>query len=114
MTYLQGDIVLVSFPFTNQADSKPRPAIVVSNSKVNKSKDIILAQITTNLRADSFSYAVVDKMLTHSLRDNICEVRCHKLFIAEKSIILKKISALRVEFHQDFISRVLDLISVEE
>jgi len=94
MTYSQGDIVLVPFPFSNQGGSKPRPAIVVSNSKVNKSKDIILAQITSIQRADEYSYVLENKMITHLLLETNCEVRCHKLFIAEKSIVLKKISAL--------------------
>ena len=84
MIYSQGDIVLVPFPFSNQNGSKPRPAIVVSNSKVNKSKDIILAQITSTSRTDDYSFLLENKMLSHLLHENTCEVRCHKLFIAEK------------------------------
>jgi mRNA interferase MazF len=47
MSYTQGDVVLVPFPFTDLSDSKIRPAIVVSNKLVNRSDDVILAQITT-------------------------------------------------------------------
>ena len=77
MTYSQGDIVLVPFPFSNQGGSKPRPAIVVSNSKVNKSKDIILAQITSIQRADEYSYVLENKMITHLLRHVSCRNLSH-------------------------------------
>ena len=56
MDYNQGDIVLVPFPFTLGTSSKPRPAIVVSNSIVNKTQDVILAQITSKPRKDEFTY----------------------------------------------------------
>ena len=64
MNFKQGDIVLVPFPFSNQGGSKPRPAIVVSNSKVNKNKNILLAQITSTLRTDEYSFVLENNMLT--------------------------------------------------
>jgi len=54
MTYNQGDIVLLPFPFSNNTGSKKRPAVIILNAKVNSTKDIILAQITSNARADDF------------------------------------------------------------
>jgi len=55
MSYIQGDIVLVPFPFTMGTSSKVRPAIVVSNSTVNNTEDVILAQITSKPRKDVFT-----------------------------------------------------------
>jgi mRNA interferase MazF len=93
MSYLQGDIVLVPFPMTDMSASKPRPAIVVSNKKVNNTQDVILAAITSTLRNDDFSFSL-DNKVTTPLRKP-CEVRCHKLFTAAQSIIKKKISSLK-------------------
>jgi mRNA interferase MazF len=46
-----GDIVLVPFPFTNQASSKQRPAVVVSNAAYNNSKpDVVLMAVTSQFR----------------------------------------------------------------
>jgi mRNA interferase MazF len=109
--YLQGDIVLVPFPFSDEpTETKARPAIIISNSTVNKTADVILAQITSTIRADEFSFLIDDKNVQTKLH-NICEVRCHKLFTAQKSIIKKKISALKVDKYKDLkviIDRVLE------
>lgn len=46
-----GDVVLVPFPFTSQAASKQRPAIVVSNAAYNRAKpDVVIMAVTSQLR----------------------------------------------------------------
>lgn len=42
--FRQGDIVIVNFPYSNNQDSKIRPALIVADPP---GKDYILAQITT-------------------------------------------------------------------
>lgn len=93
MSYIQGDIVLVPFPFTMGTSSKVRPAIVVSNSTVNNTEDVILAQITSKPRKDVFTYPLENEKLSDSLKLS-SQVRCHKIFIVQKTIIHKKISTL--------------------
>lgn len=93
MSYNQGDIVLVPFPLTDLSQSKVRPAIIVSGVDINNSQDVILAAITTNLRDDEFSFLLENSDLTKSI-DKPSEVRCHKLFTCDQSIIKKAISRL--------------------
>jgi len=51
MPFEFGDVVLVPFPFTSQATSKKRPAVVVSNRAYNAAKpDVVLMAITSQLR----------------------------------------------------------------
>jgi mRNA interferase MazF len=51
MSFEFGDIVLVPFPFTNQAASKRRPAVVVSNSNYNAARpDIVIMAVTSQIR----------------------------------------------------------------
>jgi mRNA interferase MazF len=46
-----GWVVLVPFPFTSQAASKRRPAVVISSSAYNRGKpDVVLMPITSQLR----------------------------------------------------------------
>jgi mRNA interferase MazF len=52
MPYEFGDVVLVPFPFTNQAASKQRPAVIVSAGRYNRVKpDIVVMAITSQFRA---------------------------------------------------------------
>ena len=47
-SYRRGDIVLVSFPFTDLSSSKRRPALVISPDAFNKrGQDVVLAAITS-------------------------------------------------------------------
>jgi mRNA interferase MazF len=49
-----GAVVLVPFPFTDQATVKRRPAVVVSSASYNASRpDVILMAITSQLRASA-------------------------------------------------------------
>lgn len=50
--YEFGDIVLVPFPFTSQAASKRRPAVIVSNRAYNLTKpDVVVMAVTSQLRS---------------------------------------------------------------
>ena len=98
MQYKQGDIVLLPFPFTNQQSFKVRPGIVVSNSSVNQaSKDVIIAQLTTQ--------NIIDKMLAVEINNNHVSVAfkpphntqyvyCKKVLVIESDLIIKKISKI--------------------
>src|ERR1035437_1435005 len=107
-SYLKGDIVLIAFPFSDLTSNKVRPAIVVSNSIVNKTTDIILAQITSNIHSDDFSFLIEDSYVSRSLNGK-SEIRCNKLFTGAKSIIKKKISSLRSDKHPELIDKIVSL-----
>ncbi len=51
MSFEFGDVVLVPFPFTNQIESKKRPAVIVSSQAYNSVKpDVVVMAITSQLR----------------------------------------------------------------
>lgn len=51
MPFEFGDVVLVPFPFTSQAASKKRPAVVVSGGDYNRARPVfVLMAITSQLR----------------------------------------------------------------
>ena len=48
--FKQWDIVLVQFPFTDFQSTKKRPALVISPNIYNKSDDLIIAFITSQIQ----------------------------------------------------------------
>jgi mRNA interferase MazF len=51
MPFEFGDVVLVPFPFTSQAASKKRPAVVVSSLQYNETRpDLIVMAVTSQIR----------------------------------------------------------------
>ena len=105
MTFSQGDIVLLPFPMADLSGTKVRPAIIISNAKVNNTQDVIVAQITSNIRNDDFSFILEDSILTSSL-NKLSEVRCHKILTVTKAIIKKKISSVKPEYIKELINKV--------
>ena len=58
--YGRGDIVLVSFPFTDLPFAKRRPALVVSPAIFNKlNQDLILLAVTSQLSSFPYSLSVL-------------------------------------------------------
>ena len=54
MPYEFGDVVLVRFPFTNQATFKQRPAAIVSSRAYNVAKpDVVIRAITSQVHSPS-------------------------------------------------------------
>jgi mRNA interferase MazF len=54
MPYEFGDVVLVRFPFTNQATFKQRPAAIVSSRAYNGAKpDVVIMAITSQVHSPS-------------------------------------------------------------
>lgn len=110
MMYTQGQIVLIPFPFTNQSGSKKRPALVISTNEFNKkSSDIILVQLTTGESDDGNSIAINNSVLTTPL-NYISEIRCHKILVAEQSIIIKPISNIKHHVVKKVVQKISEII----
>ena len=105
--YKRGDIVSVIFPFTDVSATKRRPALVISNSKVNKTGDYLLIQITSKIKKDDFSIILnkTDYSTTPLLLNSY--VRIHKIFLLNESLILKKVSSVK----SSFLKRITDKIN---
>jgi mRNA-degrading endonuclease toxin of MazEF toxin-antitoxin module len=111
--YKQGDIVLVRYPFSDDpAQTKVRPAVVISNENSNRlDSDVLIAQITSAIRLTPFSFPLTHVDVTVPL-PKPSEVRCNKVATARNNIILQKISAIKPEKLPSLIATVYDAIRV--
>jgi mRNA interferase MazF len=116
--YNQRDIVLVKFPHTDLSVGKPRPALVVSNSKVHKSGDAILAMITSkDLSGDfavKFDNSSVETPLKTPKSGSLTNyIYCKKLATIEFRIIYKKISSLKEPTFDKVVKAIIKAIEAE-
>lgn len=90
-----GDIVLVPFPFTSQAASKQRPAVIISSRAYNLERpDVMLMAITSQLQP---SPAFGEIWLTEWREAGLLKPSAIKPVIAtlERDLIIRKLGALQ-------------------
>jgi mRNA interferase MazF len=109
--YKQGSIVIVKFPFTDGSEFKKRPALIISNSKIDMLDDCLLVQITSKLNNDGLSISInkEDCMIDLPVKSYI---RLHKIFTIHKSLILSKISEVNSNFLKVVSGKIFELIEV--
>jgi mRNA interferase MazF len=94
MPFEFGDVVLVQFPFTNQAASKKRPAVVVSSKTYNLARpDVVIMAITSQLHA---SPGVGEVWITEWQSANLLKPSAIKPIFAtvEQRLILRQLGTL--------------------
>jgi len=89
---VNGDVVVVNFPFTDLTSFSKRPALVIANIR---GEDTILCQITTQQsRLDEYAVILESKDFNEGKLSHSSYIRVNKLFTASKKIILKKIGKI--------------------
>jgi mRNA interferase MazF len=94
MAYDFGDVVLVPFPFTNQAAFKKRPAVIVSNRTYNDTRpDVIVMAITSQFRLNGM---LGETLLTDWKSANLLKPSVIKPVFAtlEQQLLLNKLGTL--------------------
>ncbi|MGB1241511.1 MAG: type II toxin-antitoxin system PemK/MazF family toxin [Chitinophagales bacterium] len=107
--YYQGDIIFVPYPFTDLSQTKKRPAIIISNDDM-KGENYIVAKVTSNLKRNSFSFALNDSEIIGRLLFK-SEVRTDEIFTVHESIIIRKFCTLKHDALQRLLNQVIANIS---
>ncbi|MBS0351544.1 MAG: type II toxin-antitoxin system PemK/MazF family toxin [Proteobacteria bacterium] len=96
VTYKPYTLVAVPFPFTNSAQTKKRPAVVISSEHhQTKTGHISLLMITTAKHSNWYDdHPIID--LTSAGLDTPSIIR-QKLFTIDSRLVMKKIGALNKE-----------------
>jgi mRNA interferase MazF len=110
MSYRQGDVVWVDFPFTDGSQSKPRPALVISNETVNDTGDYILVQITSKIRRDGLSIEITGPDYKEPPLEIKSHIRFHKIFILNESLILGKKTSVTDDFREKVIAQIIAVL----
>ncbi|HDR50129.1 MAG TPA: type II toxin-antitoxin system PemK/MazF family toxin [Mariniphaga anaerophila] len=111
MKYKKGDIVIIAFPFTDLSNTRKRPALIISNDKVNNTGDYLMVQITSKMRNDSLSFPLSKPNFVNSkeLPLQSC-IRLHKIFLLNESLIISRNTAVNERFLDLVIEKITELI----
>lgn len=95
--YKYGDVVLVPFPFTNQAGSKQRPAVIISPDEYQSIRgDVIIMAITSQKKQQILQdgECYIDEKSAGLLKPSLLKAVVTTI---EASLIIKKLG----EFNED-------------
>ncbi|MBS3092262.1 type II toxin-antitoxin system PemK/MazF family toxin [Candidatus Pacearchaeota archaeon] len=106
--YNQMDIVLIPFPYSNLTGSKRRPAIIISNEKLNKMQDRICCLVTTKAHKDDLEITK-NSFVSGSLPFKSF-VKPHRIFTINEEIVIKKLCTISSDFHDKIIARLNDYV----
>ena len=110
----QRDIVLMPFPFTDLSATKKRPVLVLSYSSFNKkNQDILLCQITHNLKQKDHSVLIDNANLEKGSLAVESLVKANKIFTIDKSLIIKKIGKLNSKTYSKVYNEFIGLTKPE-
>ncbi len=94
-SYRRGDIVLVSFPFTDLTSSKRRPALIISPDSFNAAgEDLVLVAITSRITDDPNVVHLSGADFSEGWLPKKSIVKTTKLFTIHSSLIVKKVCTL--------------------
>ena len=96
ITFKQGDIVIIPFPFTDLSAIKQRPVLIISNDDHNQlTEDIVVCGITSNLKDTNYSVGIDDESLLKEKIPVPSRIKVDKIFTLKQSLIKKKIGSLK-------------------
>jgi mRNA interferase MazF len=108
---VQGSVVLVDFTYSNQVQSKVRPALVMSNSRYNTiSRDVIVMKITSR-KPTMMAVSLKNGDLQSGSLDHSSYVQADGIYAIEKDLICNTIGMVRPEKMQEIRNKVSDLLS---
>ena len=107
----QGDIIFVTFPFSDLKSVKKRPALIISNDNYNnQSADIIVMAITSSLTAKNHFIEIDNTDLKQGVIPRKSYIRVDKIFSLNKSLVLGKFSIVSDEIINKTTEMLNDII----
>ncbi len=98
--YEQKEIVLMPFPYTDLTSYKNRPALIISNSSLNKAEDRICCLITSVPVKDGIE--IEKKFIKEGKLPFKSWIKPYRIFTINEKIIKKKLCTISDEFY-DFV-----------
>ena len=102
--YEQRDIILIPFPYSNLTGRKQRPALIISNKIVNKTKDKICCLITSNAPREGVLIKSGD--FEKGRLPFKSWVKPQRLFTIDENIVRKRLCKMKVTFYEKILEEI--------
>ncbi len=109
--YEQRDIVLIPFPYSDLTGAKKRPALIISNSQINKGEDRICCLITSKNQHEGL--VLSKKNLSGGDLPFQSWVKPQRLFTISAKIMNKKLGKVTKEYHDHIVALVNTFVAKE-
>lgn len=106
--YEQQDIVLIPFPYSDLTGMKRRPALIVSNKKINSTEDRICCLITSN--KPDYGLKIDKEFLRNGNLPFQSWIKPHRLFTIPERIIVKKLCSITKAFHDQVVTEIFQYL----
>jgi mRNA interferase MazF len=106
----QKDIVLVPFPYSDLSLSEKRPALIISNDKINRMQDRICCLVTTKIHRDDL--LIQKKDMANGSLPFKSSAKPHRVFTIHERIIIKKLCTVTDGFHEQVIKKINEYIKM--
>lgn len=110
--YNQKDIVLIPFPYSDLTGSKKRPALIISNEKINKTEDRVCCLVTTNFHKDDIE--IQKNSFEKGKLPFKSFVKPHRIFSINEKIILKKLCTVNDKFHNKVLNKINEFLKIKQ
>lgn len=105
---MKGDVVVIPFPYSDLSRSKKRPALVAATIDGD---DVILCQITGEMRLDRYSVGVTGEDFIEGNLDFPSIIRPNRLFTADTSVIIRKIGTIKKDKMKEVEKEIVGIFS---
>lgn len=105
---IKGDLILISFPFSNLKQKKIRPALIISNNSY-EGKDVLICGISSknkNIR----DVILENTDLTSGVLPTRSYVRNGKITYAEKSLIIQVVGHISEDKQDEVLNRFQEIL----
>jgi mRNA interferase MazF len=94
----QRDIVLIPFPYSDLSTNQKRPALIISNNKINKTEDRICCLITRQFHSENIE--IPKNKIERGGLPFKSFIKPHRIFTISEKIIIKKLCTINTEIHK--------------
>ena len=106
--FVKGDIVVLSYPFSDFSETKRRPALVIADLDGD---DVILCQITSQAKKDKYAVNLNEEDFINGRLNVESVIRPNKIFTADSNIILYTACKISSDKMDAVVKAIIDIIN---